>query len=165
MLIYMLFTILLLGGLFSLNLYQKLNMQEQYYTALKKNIRQIFKDTFPQTQHMVRGQELAQMSQKIEEEMGRYGWLDELVGKGTVLDVLKILTKTISGYHDVRIDNISVEGKVINLDGRTSSFETVDKLKEKLSNTGFLKTVKLVGAKMDKRERAVTFKIAMEKFQ
>ncbi|MFQ5976433.1 MAG: PilN domain-containing protein [Candidatus Hydrothermarchaeales archaeon] len=61
------------------------------------------------------------------------------------------------------MDNISVEGKEIRLDGRASSFETVDRLEKKLTDTGFFKTIKLVGAKIDKKDKAVKFNFAIEK--
>ena len=63
----------------------------------------------------------------------------------------------------MQIDNLSLEGKDIRLDGRTSSFEAVDRLTNRLNKSGDFKNIKLVGAKMDKRENAVTFNFALEK--
>jgi hypothetical protein len=51
----------------------------------------------------------------------------------------------------------------INVDGRASSFETVDRLKEKLTNSGVFETVKLAGAKTDKKEKVVKFNFGLEK--
>ncbi|MDY7036266.1 MAG: pilus assembly protein PilM [Thermodesulfobacteriota bacterium] len=163
MFLFMFFAIFLLGSLFSFHIYQRLNIQETYYQELKTQIRQIFMDTFPETKIIIKGQEFAQMRQKIEQETAQYQWLDEFSEKGAVLDILKILTKTISGYKDARIDNFSMEAQEIHLDGRTSSFETVDRLKEKLTNTNYFRSVRLVGAKMDKKTNSVKFNFALER--
>ena len=80
-----------------------------------------------------------------------------------MLDVLKVLTGTVSGFPDVKIENLSIEENEIRLHGRTASFETVDKLKQKLTGSGYFEVVRLVGAKMDKRKKAVRFNFALEK--
>ena len=38
----------------------------------------------------------------------------------------------------------------------------MDKLKEDLTGSGYFKEIKLVGAKMDKKEKAVKFSFALE---
>lgn len=161
--VFMFSTIFLLVFLFTFNVYQKLYINEVRHTELRKEIKQIFSSTFPATEVIVKGQELAQMSQKTEEETSKYRWLENLTGGGKALDVLMVLTKTISGFSDVKIDDLSIEEKEIRLHGRTASFETVDKLKQKLTGTGYFKIVRLVGAKMDKKKEAVRFNFALEK--
>jgi len=120
-------------------------------------------EAFPEAANIVKGRELAQLSQKIEEGTGKYRWLGHITSEGKALDVLRILTRSMYGFSDVKIDNISIEEKEIRLDGRTSSFETVDKLEKKLAGTGYFKAIKLVGAKTDKKEKAVKFNFAIEK--
>jgi Tfp pilus assembly protein PilN len=77
--------------------------------------------------------------------------------------VLLRLTRIISEDPEVQIDNLSLEGKDIRLDGRTASFEAVDRLTNRLNKSDSFKNIKLVGAKMDRRENAVTFNFALEK--
>lgn len=157
------FSLIILLGFSTFNLYHKLHLQEQRYTELKRNTREVFMEAFPEAANIVKGRELAQLSQKIEEGTGKYRWLGHITSEGKVLDVLRILTRSMVGFSDVKIDNISMEEKEIRLDGRTSSFETVDKLEKKLAGTGYFKTIKLVGAKTDKKEKAVKFNFAIEK--
>jgi len=157
------FSLLLLLGFFTFNLYHNLHMQEQRHTELKRNTWQVYREAFPQSVNPIKGRELAQLSQKIEEGVGKYRWLEHITREGTVLDVLRLLTRSIVEFSDVKIDNISMEEKEIRLDGRASSFETVDKLEKKLASTGFFKTVKLVGAKIDKKDKAIKFNFAIEK--
>ena len=162
MFIYMLSAILLLTGLFTFGHYNKVFIQEKRYRELSKEVGQIFKDTFPETKNIVKGREAAQMNQMIEEQTAKYRWLEDFTGEGAVINVLEVLTKTISIFPDVRMDNLTVEGKGIRLNGRSSSFETVDRLKEKLTTSRFFHETKLVGAKMDNKDRAVKFNFALE---
>ncbi|MBW1912890.1 MAG: pilus assembly protein PilM, partial [Deltaproteobacteria bacterium] len=159
---YMLSATLILIGLFSFNIYHNVFTQEERYQKLSKEVRQIFKDTFPEIKNIVKGREAAQMHQMIEEQTAKYRWLEDFTGEGAVLNVLEVLTKTLLIFSDVRMDNLTVEGKEIRLNGRSSSFETVDRLKEKLTTSGFFDKTKLVGAKMDNREKTVKFNFALE---
>jgi general secretion pathway protein L len=160
---FMFSAILVLVFLFTFNVYQKLYISEKRHSELKQEIRQIFSSTFPKTGLIVKGQELAQMSRKIDEETGKYKWLEDLTGEGKALDILMVLSRNVSGFPDVKIDNLSIEENDIRLHGHTASFETVDKLKQKLTGSGYFKVVRLVGAKMDKKKEAVRFNFALEK--
>ena len=100
---------------------------------------------------------------KIEQETGKYQWLQELTSGASVLEVLTILTRTMSGFDDVQTDDLSIEGKDIRLHGRAASFKTVDRLKQEFIGMKVLKTVRLLDAKMDKKEKMVKFNFVLEK--
>jgi type II secretory pathway component PulL len=155
--------VLLLAVLLTVNVYQKVFYLEKQYEGLQQEIRQAFVQSFPDVGRIVKGQELVQLEQKIAEATGRYHGLEEVTGKDKTLDVLLKLTTIISEDPEVQIDNLSLEGKDIRLDGRTSSFEAVDRLTNRLNKSGEFSNIKLVGAKMDKRENAVTFNFALER--
>jgi len=161
--VFMLSAIVLLVFLFTFHTYQKLYISERHYSELKQEIHQVFSSTFPESKIVVKGQELPQMRQKMEEETGKYRWLEDLTGGGKVLDILKVLTGTISGFPGVKVDDLTIEEEEVRLHGRASSFETVDKLKQKLSDSDYFKVVRLVGAKMDKKQKAVRFNFALER--
>ena len=156
--------LLLLAVLLTVNVYLKAYYQERQYNQIQVQIRQIFTEAFPDAvQKIVRGQEVAQLEQKITEEMSQYQGLEEAAGKEKILDVLLSLSRIISEDPDVQIENASVEGKDIRIDGRTASFEAVDRLTGRLTKAGQFKNIKLVGARMDKKDNAVTFNFALEK--
>jgi len=156
--------LLLLAVLLTVNVYQKAYYQERQYNHLQAQIRQIFSEAFPDAvQKIVRGQEVAQLEQKITEEMSQYQGLEEAAGREKILDVLLSLSRIISEDPDVQIENASVEGKDIRIDGRTASFEAVDRLTSRFNKAGLFKNIKLVGARMDKKDNAVTFNFALEK--
>jgi len=156
--------LLLLAVLLTVNVYQKAYYQERQYNRLQAQVRQVFTEAFPDAaQRMVRGQEVAQLEQKIVEEMSQYQGLEEAAGREKILEVLLSLSRIISEDPDVQIENASVEGKDIRMDGRTASFEAVDRLTSRLTKAGQFKNIKLVGARMDKKDNAVTFNFALER--
>ena len=155
--------VLLLAILLTVNVWQKVYYLENQYQGIQDQVRQVFVQSFPDVGRIVKGQELVQLEQKIADATGQYQGLEEVTGKEKTLDVLLKLTKIISEDPEVQVDNLSLEGKDIRLDGRTSSFEAVDRLTNRLNKAGDFKNIKLVGAKMDKRENAVTFNFALEK--
>jgi Tfp pilus assembly PilM family ATPase/Tfp pilus assembly protein PilN len=156
--------LILLALLLTVNVYQKAYYQERQYDKLQAQIRQVFTEAFPDAaQRIVWGQEVAQLEQKITEEMGQYQGLEEAAGREKILDVLLTLSRIISEDPDVQIENASVEGKDIRIDGRTASFEAVDRLTGRLTKAGQFKNIKLVGARMDKKDNAVTFNFALER--
>jgi len=156
--------LLLLAVLLTGNVYQKAYYQERQYNRLQAQVRQVFTEAFPDAvQRIVRGQEVAQLEQKITEEMSQYQGLEEAAGREKILEVLLSLSRIISEDPDVQIENASVEGKDIRIDGRTASFEAVDRLTGRLTKAGQFKNIKLVGARMDKKDNAVTFNFALER--
>jgi Tfp pilus assembly PilM family ATPase/Tfp pilus assembly protein PilN len=155
--------LLVILGLFTFSTYYRLSVKENTYENLRKQAKQIFLDAFPTARQVIPGQELAQMKQKIAEERTKYEGLEALASEGTSLDALKALTQSISSFPDVELDNITMEGKEFRLDGRAPSFEMVDNLEKSLSNSPFFERTKLVGAKIDKKDKAVRFNFALEK--
>jgi Tfp pilus assembly protein PilN len=156
--------LLLLAVLLTVNVYQKAHYEERQYNRLQTQIRQVFSQVFPGTaQRIVRGQEVAQLEQKVTEETSQYQGLEEAAGRARMLDILLSLSRIISEDPGIQIENASVEGKEIRLDGRTSSFEAVDRLTGRLTKAGQFKNIKLVGARMDKKDNAVTFNFALER--
>ena len=155
--------LILLAGLWTFQLYHKLHMERIRYGALNAEIAQVFNSTFPEASHRVKGMELEQMRQRIAEERGKYQWLPRVMAQGPVLETLLNLTRAVSGFSDVKVENISVEDDSVHLDGSASTFKTVDSLKGKLTGTESFRDVKLLGAKMDNRDKVVKFSFVMEK--
>jgi type II secretory pathway component PulL len=158
-----LFLAAVLVVLLTVGLYQKLHDQARRYDRLNEQVTDILATTFPGIPHIVKGQEVHQMQQKVEEVSKRYAWLGELSGRGPVLEILKTLSVTLSAFPDVQVDMLAVDEMEIRIDGRASSFETVDRLKERLSVSGFFESVQLAGAKADRKENVVQFAFGMVK--
>ncbi|MBN2033367.1 MAG: PilN domain-containing protein [Deltaproteobacteria bacterium] len=155
--------ILLIALLLTVGVYQKVFYLEKQDQGLQNQISQVIAQSFPEAGRIIKGREIPQLEQMISAERERFQGVDEATAKEKTLDVLLKLTKIISEDPEVQIDNLSLEAKDIRLDGRTPSFEVVDRLTNRLTKAGDFKNIKLVGAKMDRRENAVTFNFALEK--
>ena len=163
LIMFMVPALLLIIALFTFNLYQKLNHQEAYYASLEKSVRDVFLETFPDTKRIVKGRELELFSERVSAEKGQYQWQDDFTTEGTVLDVLLNITRVASRYPGMRIENLSIDGKSIHMDGGASSFKIVDSLKGDLEKTDFFSNIKLVGAKADKKQNNIQFNFVLEK--
>jgi len=150
-------------ALLTFNLQYKVSVREGHERELAKKMEEVFRSTFPGTTTILKGREFAQMRQKMESEMSESRWFGDISTEGIVLNVLEAVSRSLVEFPDVRIENFSMEGKEIRLDGRASSFEIVDRLEKKFDSQGVFNSVKLVGAKMDRNARTVTFNFAMEK--
>jgi len=149
--------------LLTVGLYQRLHIQERRYDRLNAQVTDLLRATFPEMPHIVKGQEAHQMQQKVDEISKRYAWLGELASRGTVLGILEALTQTISAFQDVQVDTLAIDESDIRIDGRASSFETVDRLKERLSASDLFGSVQLAGAKADRKDNVVHFAFGMVK--
>jgi type II secretory pathway component PulL len=158
-----LFLVCVLVALMTLGLYQRLHIQERRYNRLNAQVTNILRTTFPEIPQIVKGQEVHQMQQKVDEISKRYAWLGELAARGPVLEILDALTRTIAAFPDVQVDTLAIDETEIRIDGRASSFESVDRLKERLSASDLFGTVHLAGAKADRKENVVRFTFGMVK--
>lgn len=163
LIMFMLPALLLIIALFTFNLYQKLYHQEAYYSSLEDSVRNVFLETFPDTTQIVKGREVQLFGERVSKEKGQYQWEDNFTTDGTVLDVLLNVTQVASRYPGMRIDNLSIDGKNIHMDGSASSFKIVDSLKVDLEKSDFFSNIKLVGAKADKRQNSIQFNFVLEK--
>lgn len=155
--------LLLLMGLYTYQVRSSLSEAERSYTALNQRASRILSETFPDTRTIIRGREMSQMEQKIQEIRSRYGWLEELTADDPILDLLLVFTKTLAGFSEVLVDNLSIEGSRILLDGRAPSFQVVDSLKGRMEQMGFFAAVDLVGAELEGRDRMVRFTFHLER--
>jgi type II secretory pathway component PulL len=154
--------LILLSGLLTFDVYRKLHGLESRNEALRQQTADLYLKAFPGGGRVVKGQELFQMEQKIRENTARFQALGDGKDQAVVLDMLSILSKILSEFRDARVENLSLDGKEIRLDGQAESFEQVDRIKEMLSASERFEGVKLAGAKMDKKANAVKFNFSME---
>ena len=158
-----LFLVSIVVVLMTVGLYQRLHIQEDRYRRLNGQVTDMLRTTFPEIRQIVKGQEVHQMQQKVDEISKRYAWMGELAARGPVLEILQALTGTISAFPDVQVDMLAIDERQIKIDGRASSFETVARLKERLSASGLFEAIQLAGAKADRRENVVRFAFGMVK--
>ena len=154
--------LLVLAGLTAFHLHWDASVLERQYNALRWEMDMVLRSTFPDTSQVIPGKELFQMQQKVREQQDRFGWPTSLTSDRTVLDRLTVLTGALSAHSDVLVDNLSLDGREIHLDGRAASFQTVDQIKAGLEKEKTFRSVKLLSAKSDKGKRSVRFSFVLE---
>ncbi|MBN1106594.1 MAG: hypothetical protein JXL84_24545 [Deltaproteobacteria bacterium] len=152
----------LLAALLSADTYVRLHKQEAHHASLRSEMTRTLRRTFPDMAHVVKGQELVQMRQKLADETARQPWLHSVTSRGSLLDLLLILTETISAHPRALLEGLSVEGKRVILEGSIGSFQVLDTLKTRLAEAGVFETVKLGSAKLDKESKVVKYHIILE---
>ncbi len=138
-----------------------LHIKESQYMALKKDIRQTFKQTFPEIKTIVA--ELPQARMRIKEEKNRVSLLGGPRGQGSMLDILEAIHFAISKQLKVRITDLNVDKKWVFLAGETDSFDVVDKIKTSLSASPLFREVKIESAKMSNIAGVVEFKFKAQR--
>ncbi len=151
----------LLGGALTFHLYQKEHLQAKRYQDVRRQVRSVFLSTFPDTVQLVKGQELAQMRQKMAEERSRLAWTHDFRRKDTALAVLEVLTEKMGPMPDLYLEDFSFEGKEVTVEGETASFETVEKLKKAFQTSSVFASVKLAGAKKTREKKRVRFQMKL----
>jgi Tfp pilus assembly protein PilN len=162
-LVFMTAAVLALVALFTFETFAELRQKEEAYVDLQGRITRVFRETFPDTARLLKGQELTQMQQVMAEQAERFQSLEAVTGQGSPLNVLFALTRIMQEHPGAVLEGLTLEGKKISLEGRTASFQSVDGLKGRLSSAGDFQAVKMGGAKMDNRDGVVRFQFFMEK--
>ncbi len=154
--------LLLLGVLVPVHLHQQTRALEARHEEIRAGMSETLLGTFPETPMVVKGQEAAQMDQKVREEKARYGWLEGLSGDRTTLDVLAVITAALAEHREVIVDNISRDGGTVHLDGRAPSFQKVDAVKERFEREARFREARLLSAKSEKGQGSVRFSFVLE---
>jgi len=106
---------------------------------------------------------VAQLEQKITEEMSQYQGLEEAAGREKILDVLLSLSRIISEDPDVQIENAFVEGRTSALTAGPLPSRRLDRLTGPAHQSRAVQEHQARGARMDKKDNAVTFNFALER--
>ena len=154
--------VLLILALIGVDLHYRVNTQKQLYNSLRKKIQLVFRRTFPEVRTIIKGKELFQMKQKMSEEMSKYQWINDITNKPYCLDVLKNLSMSIPSSLNIKVENLLIDGNKVEFEGYAPSFEAVDELEKALKRNDLFRTVKLVGAKTNKREKGIRFDFTIQ---
>jgi len=62
----------------------------------------------------------------------------------------------------IKIENLLIDGNKVEIEGYAPSFEAVDELEKALKRNHMFKTIKLVSAKTNKREKGIRFDFTIQ---
>ncbi len=115
------------AALFGVNLGAKLYIVETGYGKLDKEIRAIYRETFPEARTIA--DPVRQMRMSLDEEKKKLG----VLGSGaSVLDIMKAVTDGIPKEVRVSFTEFNLEGERLKLQGEAFSFESIDRIKAEL---------------------------------
>jgi general secretion pathway protein L len=142
--------------LFGINLGVKLYIVQAGYGRLDKEIKDIYRHTFPDAKTVA--DPLRQMRAGLDETAKKIG----VLGTGTsVLDIMKAVTDGIPKEVRVSFTEFNLEGERLKLQGEASSFETMDRIKAELLKTQVFSEVVVQDTRMGV-ENKVKFRMELK---
>lgn len=134
--------------------------KQQRYSELKGEIRQVFKQTFPEVKRITG--ERQQMKSRILELQRESQTIISLGGSpASALDLLRELSGRIPPGVEVDMQTFSFDAERVRLSGRTDSFESVDRILKALQEFELFKDVSLSNAKVEATDNKVDFKLSI----
>lgn len=121
---------------------------------LTDQMRRIFITAFPETKQLPAGYELREMRTRIQAVQGG-GEIS--AGSEPVVDLIKIISERIPKDVELEIRELIYDPEKIRLRGRTSSFDTVDRIKTGLAGFPAWSSLEVTDAKVSIDQKGVDF--------
>lgn len=131
----------------------------QRYERLNNAIIQVFKETLPDVTRIEKP--VHQLKVRISEERKKRGILAGGAGEITVMEILRDISQFIPDAADFKVDTIVFDPDVIQINGNTDNFNTVDSIKNGLQKSSYFESVDIGSAKLDSSGSRVEFKIIL----
>jgi Tfp pilus assembly protein PilN len=120
--------LLVIGALLVAMLFYELNNLENRHELVKQQIREVFVQTLPEEKKIVNA--LAQMNEQLETSQAQYNALAAGISDRVLpLRILQVISEKITPDQNIRINDISMAPKLVQLTGVAPSFESVNNLK------------------------------------
>ena len=149
-----------IGTLLVAGLFFELNNLESQHELVKKQIREVFVQTFPEEKKIVN--ELAQMNEQLEISQTQYNTLAAGLGDRVLpLKILQVVSEKITPEQNIRINDISMAPKSVQLTGDAPSFESVDNLMSLLRQVSGFNTVEVPSIDVNPQGRGVRFTLSI----
>ena len=133
--------------------------KEAQYNALKNAIRETFRQALPDTPIRV---ELSQMRTKVSELEERAESLGSLVDREvSPLNILREISARIPESLEVEFRDLTVDGARVRIEGSTTSFDAIDKIKADLAKHPRFHSVSVSDAKAGVERDKVLFKMTI----
>jgi general secretion pathway protein L len=131
------------------------------YEKLNSAITQVFKDTLPDITRIVNP--VQQLRVRISEEKTKKGLLSGSAGETRIMDLLRDISIFIPDAMDFKIDTIVFDPDMIQINGDTDNFNTVDSIKNGLQKSSYFGSVDISSAKLDSSGTRVEFKLILSR--
>jgi len=128
--------------------------------ALKDEVNLLFRQTLPQVTRVV--DPLQQMKAALLDMRKRSPGLMDGEGRGSVLVLLREISRLIDPGLDFVIRGFGCDGQTVEIRGETDRFNAVDQIKVALERSGFFKAVSIASASVQGRENRVGFDLRLD---
>lgn len=143
------------------NAYTDYYLLKKRYERLNSAVIEVFKDTLPDVKRIVNP--VQQLKVRISEEKTKKGFLSGSEGETTVVNILRDISVLIPDSIDFKIDTIVFDPDMIQINGDTDNFNTVDSIKNGLQKSSYFGSVDISSAKLDSSGTRVEFKVILSR--
>jgi len=134
--------------------------------ALDQKINDVFSQTFPQVKRIVDPlQQLKVKLNEVKKSAVSPPGIPGISGTGTVLDLLKDVSKRVPGSLDVHVTRMVIDPDTVRISGKTDTFNTVDSIKNGLGSSTFFSAATISSANLDRTGNQVKFEIKLQRAQ
>lgn len=150
----------ILATLWAVGMWSESAYREAQYQTLRTDIRETFRRTLPRVQSIV--SEVDQMRTAVRELEGRAQGLGSLVDRAvSPLRVLREISARLPKDLEVEFRDFTVEEGRVRIDGVTTSFDAIDRIKTDLSQHPRFSSVAVSDAKAGVERDKVLFKLTI----
>jgi general secretion pathway protein L len=134
--------------------------KKQRYGELNEEVIRVFKKTFPEAKQTHGARQ--QMKTKILELERDSQALASLGGAPvTAIDLIREVTERMPSGVEVDVETFFFDAEKVRLNGRTDSFESVDRIQKALQEFDLFENVSLSNAKVDAKDNKVDFRLSI----
>jgi general secretion pathway protein L len=152
--------LVVLLALWGLGAWSEVSYEGAQYRALVDAIREEFRRALPEVKNVV--SELDQMRSRVEELEGRAQSLGSLVDREvSTLRILREISTRVPKDLEVEFRDFTFEEGRIRIEGVTTSFDAIDKIKVDLAEYPRFSSVTVIDAKQGVKRDEVLFKLAI----
>jgi len=142
--------------LYTVNLTISVTYHKNRYDSLSENVRTTFLKTLPGTKRVVNEEQ--QLKTALSELENKVALLSG-GGNMKVVDMLREISTRVPESLSFRVTRMRIGDYEIKLEGETSGFESVEKIKSTLGKSPLFNTVEVGGAKASRLENIVEFQL------
>lgn len=151
------FALLLL--LYTVNLSVTVAAYGKRYDALKEKITQTFRSALPEIKRIVN--EKHQLKTALDELENKIEILSDK-GSTKVVDLLREISIRAPENVPLRITRLRIGKDTVRIEGETSNFDGVEKIKSALGKASVFETVEVVGAKASRLQNVIEFQLNLK---
>lgn len=153
--------LLIIGLLWGVNVGVDIYFLKERKAILEQEIRNVFKSTFPQINRIVDPVKQAQIKIREMQKTAFSGKKQESPARA--LDLLREISRRVPASLNLKVTRLTMDPYAIRIKGSTDTYNTVDQIKQNLTDTRLFKNATISSANLDRDKKRVLFEIKLER--